>query len=99
MVDNSTKEVGPGGVNWERIETLTKTSNTLHASQRESDIVHEQDVGLYSGFWYLIDDNGNAISNGYHEIRIPTDVVEVGACDGYIGNQRKRITANSKRRM
>jgi len=50
---NPTKEDGPGkDIEWDRVEDLTE----------------DRKVGLYAGFWYLLDDDENAVSNGYHTL-------------------------------
>ena len=61
MGDNPTTQKGPGSVEWERVEKLND----------------KRKVGQYGGLWYLLDENEEAISDGYHRI------VEKGNGFGY----------------
>lgn len=61
MRDNPTAKKGPGDVEWDRVEKLNETRR----------------VGQYGGLWYLLDENEDAISDGYHRI------VEKGGDFGY----------------
>ena len=80
MGNNPTEAYGPGDVEWDRVETLPDDERGVEENQK---------VGLYAGLWYLLDDDENAVSNGYHRIEKKDEFGGrvLGTFKGYLGDK------------
>lgn len=83
-----------------RVDT-TVTSSEQPSGSREKDVRWHTTsslsdgtpIGRLSAYWYILDDDGRAISEGYHEITLDED----GEYEGRRSTRSTRITIDTER--